>query len=146
MEIEFQYIIDLAKRCHQFVQNPKQLYDALNELPVDEVNDIYTEYGDPESRFQPVNILRSEVAKRLKERKRVDETIVEEIKNKIRSKDKEFFFHIYLFLVKGVRRVPCKWKRSVCKLAKAMVDVSCILLQEKTLETTQFYLEKCASN
>lgn len=94
METQFQYITDLAKKYNQYAEHPAILYKAINDLPQDVVQEIYKEYGDPESRFQPVNILRAEVARELLNGTNITEKKVEEIKEKIRTKDKKYFSHL----------------------------------------------------
>lgn len=95
MQTQFQYITDLAKQYHGYAENPDSLFEAINRLPQNVVQDIYTEYGDSESRFQPVNLLRAEVARELLNGNAITEAKVEEIKECIRTKDKTFFAQIW---------------------------------------------------
>lgn len=93
MQIQFQYIIDLAKKYNEYTEKPISLYAALNSLPKNTIEEIYKEYGDPERDFKPVNLLRAEIARRLLQGETVSEILVNEIKDKIRLKDLAYFNH-----------------------------------------------------
>ena len=83
METQFQYIVDLAKQYSGYSNNPDVLYMALNNLPDEVISEIYREYGNPENRFQPVNLLRAEVARQILNRVPIDADFVNDIKDKI---------------------------------------------------------------
>ncbi len=91
MQVQFQYIVDLAKRYKTFYNDAQLLFDALNQLPQEEVSAILKEFGDPDRDFKPVNLLRAETARRILEGAKVSEDLVEEIKNRIRTKDIDYF-------------------------------------------------------
>jgi len=93
MQTQFQYIHELAKQYRGYTENSKSLYDAINTLPKNTVEEIYKEYGDPERDFKPVNLLRAEVARRLLLGEIVSEALVNEIKENIRIKNVEYFNH-----------------------------------------------------
>jgi 5-methylcytosine-specific restriction protein B len=94
MKTQFQYIVDLSKKYHGYSEQPTTLYKAVNDLPQEIVQDIYDEYGDPEKKFQPVNLLRAELAREILKGTTITENKVEEIKEKIRQKDKTYFSHL----------------------------------------------------
>lgn len=94
METQFQYIVDLAKQYNGYAENPEVLYMALNNLPDEIITEIYREYGNPENRFQPVNLLRAEVARQILNRVPIDAEFINDIKAKIRNKDVEYFNHL----------------------------------------------------
>jgi len=91
MQIQYQYLIDIAKLYRNFTNAPVTLYEALNNLPKNTIEEIYKEYGDPDRDFKPVNLLRAEIARRLLQGETVGELLVNEIKDKIRSKDVNYF-------------------------------------------------------
>ncbi len=93
MQTQFQYITDLAKQYKGYTENPISLYAALNSLPKNFVEEIYKEYGDPDRDFKPVNLLRAEVARRLLQGETVNEKLVNEIKDNIRTKNVDYFNH-----------------------------------------------------
>jgi len=93
METQFQYIVSLAKQYHKYSESNEDLFNAINALPESVVHEIYSEYGDPERDFKPVNLLRAETARRLLQGELVTENLVNEIKDKIRIKDVEYFNH-----------------------------------------------------
>lgn len=94
MQTQVQYITNLAKQYQALSDNANALYLAVNKLELDTVKDIYSEYGDPDKRFQPVNLLRAEIARLLLAGETVDEKTVEEIKGRIRSKNIAGFGHL----------------------------------------------------
>ena len=93
MQTQFQYIIDLAKQYNGYSEKPITLFEAINNLPKPVVEDIFKEYGDPDRDFKPVNLLRAEIARRLLQGQPISETLVNEIKDKIRAKDVNYFTH-----------------------------------------------------
>lgn len=93
MQTQFQYIIDLAKQYNGYSEKPNTLFETINNLPKSVVEDIYKEYGDPDRDFKPVNLLRAEIARRLLQGESISESLVNEIKDKIRTKDVAYFNH-----------------------------------------------------
>lgn len=93
MQTQFQYITDLAKQYRGYTENPISLYDAINSLPKNIVEEIYKEYGDPDRDFKPVNLLRAEIARRILQGETASEALVNEIKNNIRTKNVDYFNH-----------------------------------------------------
>ena len=65
MEVQFSYIIDLAKKYQEYNDHPEKLYESINQLSIPELQNIFNEYGDPERKFQPVILLRAEITRRL---------------------------------------------------------------------------------
>jgi 5-methylcytosine-specific restriction protein B len=93
MQTQFQYITDLAKQYRGYTENPISLYSAINSLPKNIVEEIYKEYGDPDRDFKPVNLLRAEIARRILKGETASETLVNEIKDNIRTKNVDYFNH-----------------------------------------------------
>lgn len=93
MQTQFQYITDLANQYRGYTENPISLYDAINSLPKNIVEEIYKEYGDPDRDFKPVNLLRAEIARRILQGETASEALVNEIKNNIRTKNVDYFNH-----------------------------------------------------
>jgi len=91
MQVQFQYIIDLAKQYNSYSEEPALLYQAINNLPREVISEIFKEFGDPERDFRPVNLLRAEVARRIMLGETVDEDLVAQVKEKIRTKDIAYF-------------------------------------------------------
>lgn len=93
METQFQYITDLAKQYRTYTDQSTVLYTAINNLPINVIEEIYKDFGDPDHDFKPVNLLRAEIARRLLQGETASETLVNEIKEKIRTKDIDYFSH-----------------------------------------------------
>jgi 5-methylcytosine-specific restriction protein B len=94
MQTQFQYIVDLAKEYNGYSENSEVLYKTINNLPDEVITEIYEEYGNPENRFQPVNLLRAEVARQILNRVQINADFVNDIKAKIRNKDVAYFNHL----------------------------------------------------
>jgi 5-methylcytosine-specific restriction protein B len=93
METQFQYIVDLAKQYNRYSEKTNDLFTAINSLPKNVVEEIYKEYGDPDRSFKPVNLLRAEISRKLLQGEAISEALVVEIKDKIRTKDVDYFNH-----------------------------------------------------
>ncbi|MEM7536559.1 MAG: hypothetical protein AAF639_30530, partial [Chloroflexota bacterium] len=93
METQFTYIVELAKKYNAYNNDSALLYEAINQLSESELQDIWDEYGNPKHSFKPVNLLRAEVVDKLRKGEAIDEIVVEEIKDKIRTKDIAYFAH-----------------------------------------------------
>ena len=149
METQFQYIVGLAERFHEYSNNSKSLYSAINSLNETIVEDIYEEYGNPENRFKPVNLLRAEIARRLLNNEKINNELVEEIKNKIRNKELSYFNHLPQALldelnnyVIGKRDIFANWQNPWSIFYVFFYRVK--LGKEK--ENTQNYLDQIAND
>jgi 5-methylcytosine-specific restriction protein B len=91
MQIQFQYINDLARQYKNYSENQHTLFEAINNLDKKQVEEIFKEYGDVDRDFKPVTLLRAEIARRLLQAEPVNEALVNEIKDKIRNKDLYYF-------------------------------------------------------
>lgn len=91
MDAQIEYIRNLAKQYKVYFKDSKTLYDALNNLPKEVLQDTLNEYGDPDRKFQPVALLRAEVMRRVLNGEKASDEMTEEIKDRIRKKDKEYF-------------------------------------------------------
>ncbi|MDZ7718036.1 MAG: hypothetical protein U5K72_04345 [Balneolaceae bacterium] len=89
MEKQFEYLINLAKEYEIYENDDKALFEALHNLSQDKLQSVFEDYGDPKLPYQPINMLRAEVAGMLLNGEQVTPTTVEEIKNKIRKKKRE---------------------------------------------------------
>ncbi|HHX57377.1 MAG TPA: hypothetical protein GX710_05100 [Clostridiales bacterium] len=91
MQTQFDFLIDLARQYHEFNENNNSLFAAINSLSREVMNEIFDEYGDPERDFKPVNLLRAEIARIALNNERIEEIKIEEIKEKIRNRDTNYF-------------------------------------------------------
>ena len=144
MEAQLQYILDLAKQFKPLIDQSKLLFEALNQLPKEELLDIYAVYGDPDSRFQPVNVLRAEISRRLLEDQNIDEALVEEIKQRIRDKDKEYFSHLSAGLLNQLTEYQIGTRDMFANWQKHWTVFHVFFYKGVVLETTQLYLQQIA--
>lgn len=91
MDAQIEYIRNLAKQYKVYFKDSNALYDALNNLPKEVLEDTLNEYGDPDRKFQPVALLRAETVRRIMSGEKASEELTEEIKDRIRKKDKAYF-------------------------------------------------------
>ncbi len=63
----------------------------VNQLPVEALQPIWEEYGDPDRKFQPVNLLRAETARQLLDGNTITEETLEVTKENIRQRNASFF-------------------------------------------------------
>ncbi|MES2765555.1 MAG: AAA family ATPase [Bacteroidota bacterium] len=112
MQTQFQYLTNQAKEFRQFYEKPPMLFKAVNELPRHEIEVVFKEFANPEIPFQPVSLLRAEIARQLLEGTVITPQIVEEIKEKIRQKDKIYFSRLSKDFFKKLRNYP-KRKRDM---------------------------------
>lgn len=91
MEIQFNYIVELAKKYSKFNESEEKLFDAINNLPTEILTEIYEEYNGSDSVFQPVNLVRAEVARQRLQGGIISSKLVLEIMNSIREKSSTYF-------------------------------------------------------
>ena len=84
MNTQFEYLQQLAQQYLRFNEDPSSFFEALKNLSKEQLEDIFQEYSNPERKFQPVNLIRSEIARRLLEGHSISPEYVEKIKTQIR--------------------------------------------------------------
>ncbi|HOS45698.1 MAG TPA: AAA family ATPase [Paludibacter sp.] len=142
MKTQFEYIVDQAKQYKIFADNSKELYKAINGLPDNIIQDIYNEYGDPEKAFQPVNLLRAEVARQLLKGTDITESLIEEIKEKIRQKESSYFSHLQKEFLSELDQYPVGKRDMFANWQKPWSIFHVFIYRGKVKETTQLYLEQ----
>lgn len=146
MQTQFQYIIELAKIYKSYSDHPEILYKAINELKKDILQDIYKEYGDPEKKFQPVNLLRAEVARQLLEGNQITDELVEEIKEKIRNKDLIYFNHLDSSFLEELKLYPVSKRDLFANWQKPWNIFHTFFYRRKEKETIQIYLDQISKD
>ena len=106
MQKEFEYVVELAKQYKHYVDDPEALFQALYELDQSILEAVAVEYGNTESTFQPVNLLRAELARLLLEETKVTLETVEDVKERIRTKDTAYFSHLPDHYVRALEKYP----------------------------------------
>lgn len=146
MQTQFHYIITLAKQYKSYSENSAELFAALNSLPQNVIEDIYKEYGDPDRDFKPVNLLRAEIARRLLQDKPIDEKLVEEIKEKIRTKDIEYFGYYKEGFLKQLQEYELFKRDLFANWQKPWSVFHSFFYRGTTKETVQNYLEQISKD
>jgi len=149
MELQFNHIIDLAKRNKVYTDQPAELYKAINALPEHVLNAVLEEYGDPENKFQPVNLLRAEAARQLLNGVELTEALVEEIKEKIRTKELTYFNHLSPTFLEELKNYPLGKRDLFANWQKPWRVFHTFFYRTtgtKEKETVQNYLEQIAKD
>ena len=142
MNTQFEYIVNQAKQYKIFTDHSKELYKAINGLPDNVIQDIYNEYGDPEKAFSPVNLLRAEVARQLLKGTDATESLIEEIKEKIRKKESSYFSHLRKEFLSELDQYPVGKRDMFANWQKPWSIFHVFIYRGKIKETTQPYLEQ----
>ncbi len=90
MEKQFTYLTEKAKEYDELASNEAKLLKRIFELNEDVLQQIFEEYASPDNKFAPVNMLRAKAAKLLQSQE-ITVADIDEIKDKIRNKDRDFF-------------------------------------------------------
>ncbi|MDR6941388.1 AAA family ATPase [Mucilaginibacter pocheonensis] len=142
MQAQFQYIAELARQYHQLSSHPSALYQAINELSSDALEAIINEYGNDDNKFQPVNLLRAEIARQRANGVEIDEHTVEDIKNKIRAKDAVYFNHLQETFLDELVRYPAGSRDMFANWQKPWAVFHTYFYRGNIKETTRLYLEQ----
>lgn len=142
MEEQFKYIVDLAKQYKIYNENSAELFKAINALGNETLQSIFEEYGDPGAKFQPMNCLRSEVARNLLNGVKVNEALVEEIKNKIRTKDLSYFKHLPDSFVNEIKNYSLGKRDIFANWQKPWRMFHSFFYRDNIKETVQLYLSQ----
>lgn len=142
MEIQFQYITKLAVEYKLFTGNPSELFRAINQLSEPTIQDIYNEYNEAKFGFQPVNLLRAEIARQLLDGNEVSEDSVEQIKNHIRQKDTNYFSHLPAEFLRELEDYRVGKRDMFANWQKSWNVFHVFLYRGKVRETVQLYLEQ----
>jgi len=90
MEKQFTYLTEKAREYDELATNEEKLLKTLYELKEDVLQLIFDEYASPDNKFAPVNMLRAKATRLLLTREiTVDD--IEEIKEKIRDREIDYF-------------------------------------------------------
>jgi 5-methylcytosine-specific restriction protein B len=146
MQTQFQYITEQAKKYRQVADQPATLFKAINEIPQTIVEDIHKEYGDPESNFQPVNLLRAEIARQLMDGVTINENLVEEIKEKIRNKELTYFPHLRKAFLDELETYQTGKRDMFANWQKPWNVFHTFFYRGKEKDTIQNYLEQIAKD
>ena len=141
MNEQIRYISDLANQYKIYTEQSDELFSALNRLSDSALDSIYKEYSDSE-RFQPVNLLRAEVARRLLDGVQISKEIVEEIKEKIRARDLNYFVHLPSDFLMQIENYKSTKRDIFANWQKDWNVFHTFFYRGKTKETVQIYLEQ----
>lgn len=146
MQTQFQYVVDLAKQYHSYSEDPSLLITAINGLSKNVLEEIYKEYGDPDRDVKPVNLLRAEIARRLLQDGLASEDLIEEIKEKIRSKDVSYFNHYNDAFLKQLKEYEFSKRDVFANWQKPWSVFHVFFYRSKLKETVLTYLDQIGND
>src|SRR4051812_46639079 len=91
MQVQVDFILNLSNRYHEYTEYSNRLFDAINAIPNNIAQNIFEDYSDPDRKYQPVRLLRAEIARQMLDGSKIDKKLVEDIKNRIRKKETSSF-------------------------------------------------------
>ena len=103
MQDKISQIQQVALELKEMEEDKEQLFERINNLSPDAISQLIEDYKQVLKAFKPVNLLRYEVLKALDKGNKVDEDFVENLKERIRKKDTEYFAHYGDELTEGLR-------------------------------------------
>jgi len=142
METQFHYIVDQAKQYSLYSADDNLLFMALDALPKSEVAEVLKEYGNAEADFKPVNVLRAEIARNLLAGVTITNTVIEEVKQKIRDKDEVYFIHLGESLLRQLEAYPVTARDMFANWQRHWPVFHTFFYRGQTLETTRMYLDQ----
>ncbi|MGV3704304.1 MAG: AAA family ATPase [Arcticibacter sp.] len=118
MDHQFEYLKNLSTHFTSLSQNSSDLLSAVHKVSVDVHGQIFQEYVGPDAHFQPVNILRATIAREVISGETLTVQLVDEIKERVRQKDKKYFHFLPDHMIKemedyvvGSRDIFANWQK-----------------------------------
>jgi len=93
MQVEFEHLQLLAQQYHQLSEHPDQLLTYLNQWKPEQIQGLLKKYDQP-SAFSPIQLLRMECLRQLLTDSQLTLEKIEEIKQRIRQKNRTYFAHL----------------------------------------------------
>lgn len=144
MKSQFQYLQTLSREYNMLSQNPAKLFDAVQALYPGIFEEVYEEYLGMDNHFQPVNALRASIARELIAGKALTTELIEEIKERIREKDKKFFHFLPDHMQKEMEAYSFRSRDVFANWQKLWGVLHVFLYRGKVLDKTRQYLEELA--
>jgi 5-methylcytosine-specific restriction enzyme B len=142
MQPQIDYILALASRYHTFVEQPQALFAAVNLLPDETLKVIYDSYIDPDRRYQPVRLLRADIARQLLAGADLDKNLIENIKDRIRSKDRDYFSYLSENVLEELVSSEVSRRDLFANWQRDWNVLHTFIYHQGVRETTQLYLEQ----
>ncbi len=99
-----------AKAMALYEHNESALFAAVNDIPKSDVDDLVKQYSRVVDNFRPVNLLRYELLNQLKKGNKLSSALYEDIKEKIRGKNSDYFRKYGTTLTESLVKYPDKKK------------------------------------
>ena len=142
METQFNYIIDRAKEYHTYANDEDALLAAVNALPEHQLEEVYNEYGSVDGKFQPVNLLRGQLAYLLINGETISLEIIEQVKDRIRHKDLDYFEAFPEEYLTQLKNYPIGKRDMFANWQRLWGIFHTFFYRDKIKDTTRHYLEQ----
>lgn len=142
MDAQFNFVADLAAKYTELANDPTRLYQTLATLPPETVQAVANEYGVTDVAFQPVNLLRAEIARLLLAGTNVNGETVEMIKQQIRSKNSAYFSWLPSDYGEAFTKYPVTGRDMFANWKKPWSVLYPFLYRDEVKNTTRLYLEQ----
>ncbi|WP_373550000.1 AAA family ATPase [Haliscomenobacter sp.] len=140
MQAEFEYLQQLAQQYHQFSEDPAQLYAHLERLDQQTMQNLLNKYQ--QLPFQPIQLLRTECLRQLLTQQKIDSGKVEEIKQRIRQKNRSYFAHLDADTLDQLDVYPLSNRDPFHGYQKPFSVFLPLLFEGEIQKKTRAYLEK----
>lgn len=141
IEKQFEYIIEIAKTYHHYQERTDELFRAINNLQGNTAQEVFDEYWNDELKFQPVNLLRATIAYNLLQGQHIDELLIDEIKNNIRKRNKEYFSFPTEKYLRELEEYPTKGKDMFVNWQKYWYILHPFFYRGAIKDNTRLYLD-----
>lgn len=148
MQTQFQMLTALAQQYHVYANDPEALYAAIRRLSESELEAIYADYGNPDHDYKPVNLVRAELARQLLAGEPEGEADMaqqlEDIKERIRQRDLEFFGHCSPKLLEQLKNAQASKEDTFKTWKNPWRILHVFFYRGKLKQTVQSYLNQMA--
>ena len=142
MQTEIDYILNLSKQYKVYAENSDALFAAVNKLPAETIRAIYAKYGEGKRNFRTTNFLRAELARLVLEGVANTKDLLEETKDKIRSRKTDEFPHQSSDFLKSLKDYPVKSLDMFVNWQKDWSVFYTFFYRGETKKTVKLYLEQ----
>jgi 5-methylcytosine-specific restriction protein B len=142
MQTQIDFILNLASLYHRYVEHSETLFQAVYELPDEVLKRVYESYTDPDRRYQPVRLLRADIARQLLAGEELDKEMIERAKERIRERDTKYFSYLTPRVVRELSETGAGKKDLFANWQRDWNVLHTFIYHQTVRETTQLYLDQ----
>lgn len=141
MQIEFEHLQQLAQQYHQLSEHPDQLLAYLNQWKPSHIQELLKKYDQPSS-FSPIQLLRMECLRQLLTDSKLNLDKIEEIKQRIRQKNRTYFAHLEPEVLDQLSAYPVSNRDAFQGYQKLWTIFLPLIFEGETRDTVRKYMER----